>query len=105
MIKLVDHIPIEIYKRDVIMKYLGILATVLVITNCKGNSDGGHSFNSGNNSGAISPTTPPSAMETQKLVSAIQATPAYKIEDSEIALLKSEGVITDQDKIQLQAIQ
>lgn len=86
------------------MKFLNIAVILLLLSSCSGNSGSGINFNSINNPGSTT-EIPPSTIETQKLVTAIQAAPAYKIETSEIELLKSEGVITDQDVLQLKAIQ
>jgi hypothetical protein len=85
------------------MKFLNILLILIFISSCKGSSGGG--LASIFNSEPSTPAAQASAVETKKLVSAIQASPAYKIETSEIDLLKAEGVITDQDVVQLKAIQ
>jgi hypothetical protein len=90
------------------MKWLFVfIIGTTILVGCKGGSSSSTSFNSIINSRSTSNpvAAPPATVETQKLVSAIQTSPAYKIDSSELSLLKSEGVITDQDMDQMQAIQ
>lgn len=91
---------------------LGVVC-VITLSGCNRGSGGSRlgSFFSTNSSGpsnASNPSdqvVPVSQVEIVKLQQAIKADPIYKIEDSEIDLLQKEGIITDADIAQLQAIQ
>lgn len=64
-----------------------------------------NSSSASNSSNPSDPIIPVSQVETVKLQQAIKADPIYKIEDSEIDLLQKEGIVTEADIAQLQAIQ
>lgn len=88
------------------MKLLLVLFLLLslFLTSCSGGKGGEGITNLFN--GESSPKViPASQVETEKLISAVQTEPIYKIENSEIDLLKSEGIISEQDVTQLKAIQ
>lgn len=76
------------------------LIILIVLSGCSGGAGGG-SDSSIKSAAVISA----SQVETAKLQAAITADPVYKIDDSEISLLQKEGIITETDKAQLQAIQ
>lgn len=100
---MVDHIPNVIFYGVEFMKFLNIINILLFISSCSGKS-------SITNIAILnlapgSPAAQASALENQKLVNAIQATPEYKIQTSELDLLQSAGVISSQDLTQLHAIQ
>jgi hypothetical protein len=71
-----------------------------MLSGCSGGAGGG-SGSASTSSAVISAAQ----VETSKLQDAIKTDPIYKIEDSEISLLQNEGIITEADKTQLQAIQ
>lgn len=75
---------------------------LIVLSGCKGGKGG-----SGNSTSSISSAAVISAsqVETTNLQTAIKADPVYKIEDSEITLLEKQGILTEADIAQLQAIQ
>lgn len=77
---------------------------LIVLVGCSG-ENGGVLNSISDNENTNSPAIPPSEVETQKLVSAINAEPAYKIETSELEMLKSEGIINDADAEKLKTIQ
>lgn len=76
---------------------------LMVLSGCSGGG-GGSIFNA-NSSNPSDQVVPASQVETAKLQEAIRAEPAYKIDESEITLLQSEGILTEADLAQLQAIQ
>ncbi len=80
-----------------------LLIISLIFSSCSGGGGGIADLLSG---GMATPSkTPVSQIETQKLVSAILADPSYKLDNSEIQMLTSEGIINTQDANQLKAIQ
>lgn len=96
-----------------------IVCSLMILTACSGGGSGiGNLFNTNPSGSTNSPTNSsdpsstviPAGMsvsefETAKLQEALKSDPAYKIDDVEISLLQSEGVTTDADKAQLQAVQ
>lgn len=76
-----------------------LILCLIALSGCSGGTGGGSAGNSSSPS-IISA----SQVEATKLKEAISADPVYKIDNSEIALLQSEGVITEADKAQLEAI-
>lgn len=79
---------------------------MMLLASCSGGSSGSNTLTNLINGGESTPTViPASQVETQKLITAVQADPIYKIDDSEIEMLKTEGIITDQDQNQLKTIQ
>jgi len=82
------------------MKYFYLLIVLVVLAGCSGEKGGGVIGNSSSSS-----VIPASQIETTKLQEAIKAEPTYKIDDSEITLLQNEGILTEAELAQLQAIQ
>ena len=77
----------------------------VAFSSCKGTGDAGSNISPLEKLGTSQSNGSISNVETQKLVSEIKANPAYRIEASEIDLLKAEGLITDQEVAQFKAIQ
>lgn len=78
---------------------------LMVLSGCSGGGGGAGSIFNANSSNPSDQVVPVSQVETAKLQEAIRAEPAYKIDDSEITLLQNEGILTETDLVQLQAIQ
>lgn len=80
---------------------------LIAFSGCKGGSGGGVGsfFNPSNSSTPVTPALQASQTETTKLLKALEAEPAYKIENSEITVLQNEGILTEAELSQLQAIQ
>ncbi len=81
-------------------KVILLISISQILTSCSGGPGGiGNFFNS--SPGVI----PASQVETAKLQAALKNEPAYKLDNSEIATLQSEGIINEADKAKLQSIQ
>lgn len=78
---------------------------LMVLSGCSGGGGGAGSIFNANSSNPSERVVPASQVETAKLQESIKAEPAYKIDDSEITLLQNEGILTETDLVQLQAIQ
>lgn len=94
------------------MKFIKVLIILifLCLVSCSGGGKGMNSLTSligGDETPETTPIpeTPPAEVETIKLQAALEAEPIYKIDNSEIEMMKTEGIITEEDVAQLQAIQ
>lgn len=78
---------------------------LFLLGGCSGGSSGGaaNTLLGGNTNGTAK--IPASQIEIEKLQAAIKADDVYKIDDSEISLLKDEGILEESELIQIQAIQ
>jgi uncharacterized lipoprotein YmbA len=84
------------------------MIALFTLAGCSGKSTNSLStfFNSGNENNPSGETQiPPAQVETAKLQEAIKAEPVYKIDDSEVDMLQNDGIITEADKTQIQALQ